>query len=87
MKPKLGTLIQFSCDANSTIDDDIGADKMNLFTENLLNHLGRKNVDVRYVVRDVVNAVDKESNRRQQPLTMDELPEDQEIFLNRNESG
>ena len=60
---------------------------MNLFTEHLLTHIDRKNVDVRIIFRDVVSAVDKESHQQQRPLTMDALPKDQEIFLNRKESG
>ena len=82
MTPTNGTWIQFSCDANSTIDGDARTNHTNLFTKHLLKHIDQKNIDVRDVFRSIVDGVYQESNRRQRPLTMDGLSRTQQVYLN-----
>jgi hypothetical protein len=77
-----GTLIQFSCDANQTVDDDLKEDHSGLFTEHLLECIDQKNTDVRNIFRKISDRVYQMSKGRQRPLIMDGLSQDHQYYFN-----
>lgn len=47
----------------------------------MLNHIDKKNLDIRIIFRTVADAVYEESSHRQMPLTMDGLATDRQFYL------
>lgn len=82
MTPPSGSLIQFSCDANTVIDEDSMNGQTNLFIKHLLKYIDAKNRDIRDIFRSIVDGVYQESNHRQRPLTMDGLSKEQQVHIN-----
>ena len=61
-----GTLVAFACAPGHTASD--GAGRNGVFTESLLRHLGSPGLDIDFVMRAVVNDVEKASNGQQVPF-------------------
>jgi hypothetical protein len=70
-----GSFIQFACAANQTANDD-------LFTKHLLKNITQENVDISDLFGRIADDVYRESNKKQQPLSMNGLHEHKQVYLN-----
>lgn len=66
MEANTGSVIAFACAAGQTAADGTG--RNGVFTANLLNHLGRPNVDVDFMLGDVAEAVEQATGGEQTPF-------------------
>jgi len=66
MEAPAGTLVAFACAPGHTASD--GSGRNGVFTESLLRHLGSPGLDIDFVMRAVVNDVEKASNGQQVPF-------------------
>jgi hypothetical protein len=77
-----GTIIQFACDADETVDGTISTERNTLYTKALLRHIVREQVNVEKVFKSIEEDVYRESNRKQRPSSMSRLPHGLQIYFN-----
>lgn len=69
------TLIQFSCVANKTANDD-------LFAKYLLTKIGQNRTDITDIFRRIATKVALERRRKQYPLSLNGLSDSENVYLN-----
>jgi predicted nucleotide-binding protein (sugar kinase/HSP70/actin superfamily) len=62
--------------------DDYRTDANNLYSKYLLKTIAQENIDVIEVLQRIVTDVLKETNKNQQPLSMNGLRQHQPVYLN-----
>jgi len=75
------TFIQFACAANQTISNRRGENSDNLFAKHLLRNIAQEDTCITDIFQQIVNGVLKESNNKQQPLSMNELQQHHQVCL------
>ena len=66
MEARAGSVIAFACEAGDTAAD--GSGRNGVFTDKLLQHLGRPGVDVDFMLGDVASEVEKATSGKQKPF-------------------
>jgi hypothetical protein len=66
MEARAGSVIAFACEAGDTAAD--GSGRNGVFTDRLLQHLGRPGVDVDFMLGDVASEVEKATSGKQKPF-------------------
>jgi hypothetical protein len=75
------TFIQFACAANQTISNRRGENDDNLFAKHLLRNIAQEDTCITDIFQQIVNGVLKESNKKQQPLSMNDLQQHHQVCL------
>ncbi len=70
-----GAFIQFACAANEGV-------RNNLFTKHLLKYITRENINISELFRWIAENVQRESNSKQRPLSINGLRHHQDVYLN-----
>ncbi|CAF1101778.1 unnamed protein product [Adineta steineri] len=82
IKPPPGVFIQFGCAADQMASDNYRINDNNLYGKHLLKNIAQENVDIIDVFQRIMVDVSQESNKSQQPLSMNGLNQHQPVYLN-----
>lgn len=82
MKAPRRTIIQYACAIQETVSDNNGIDSKQLFHKHLLENIKQPNLDIFDLLTFTNNAVKRDSQGRQCPVTIREENDYPEVIIN-----